>query len=181
MTKKGAKELVLNLARYYPKQFPASLDREEIEERAQGYYEVLTEYDNKVIMEAAQNLLKTMNFLPTIAELREAADALITKNNLLAPVDEFTDEEGYRYKRINGEMVCVYRPHNAYVPADPKMREFMEEKRRIYAEVGAPLTYTMRQVRELAKKKGIKIEVVDDKVMLSRIFGGIEKQEEIKT
>ena len=39
----------------------------------------------------------------------------------------------------------------------------------------------MRQVRELAKKKGIKVEVVDDRVMLSRLFGGIEKQEEITT
>lgn len=180
MKRSHMKTLVSKLMRLYPKGFPANMDAAELSGRIDDYMAVLGDLTYEEVDEAINELVKTQTFLPSVAEIREAVKA-VKKIGGFEPVDEFTDEDGYRFKRIDGQLVCVYRPHNAYVPADPGMRAFLEEKRRIYAEVGAPLTYTMRQVRELAKKKGIKIEVVDDKVMLSRIFGGIEKQEEIKT
>ena len=108
-------------------------------------------------------------FLPELQdeELISLRDAV----NLSAYEDWFQNEDGYRYERVDGHMVCVYRP-NVKPLKDPAMQAFMDEKRRIYAEVGAPKHYTMKQVRELAAKQGRQLPEQNDQLMLSRILGG---------
>ena len=171
MTKKGCVELVRHLSKWYPRQFPAHMDRDDIAERAQGFYDVLDVYEDAVVMDACRNLLKSLSFCPTVAEIVEAADAVKAQKETSAGPDKFVDEEGYRYERQGGQMVCAYRPPVRSL-ADPELQAWMDEKRRQYAEGGAPYSYTMRQVQELAEKKGIKLEVQDDMSELARLAGG---------
>lgn len=171
MTKKGARELVLHLAKWYPKQFPARMEREDVESRAEDFYEVFDGYDNETIMAACRSLLKTLNFCPTVAEICEAAEHIKAEQQQAAAPNDFWDEDGYHYKRIDGHMVCVERPRRTPLK-DPELQAFLDEKRRIYAEVGAPKTYTMRQVRELARQKGIELEEQEDMAVLARLTGG---------
>lgn len=170
MKKSHMKTLMAKLMRWYPKGFPAGMSDIEFSARCDDYLEILGDYDYKLVNEAVNELVKTNTFLPSVSEILEQVKALEQKNVTAAVPDEFTDEDGYRYKRQNGQMVCVYRPNRTPLK-DPALQAFMDEKRRIYAEVGAPHSYTMRQVRELAKQKHIEIPVQDDMKEFMEILG----------
>lgn len=172
MKKSHMKTLLSKLMRWYPKGFPVGMSEMEFSARCDDYLEVLGDFDFDDVNEAINALVKTQTFLPSAAEILEAVKTVrASKVQTEAPSD-FWDEDGYHYRRIDGRMVCVERPHNAYVPKDEELRRFLDEKRRMYAEVGAPYSYTMRQVQEMAKKQGLELEVQQDMTMLSRLTGG---------
>lgn len=175
MKKAHARSLMARLMRLWPKGFPANMDDMEVAGRVDDLLEALSGYDYKSADRAITELSKTQTFLPSIAEIvtaieiSKAADEAEAASKVL---EKFTDEDGYRYERVDGRMVCVGKPRDAYVPKDEGLRQFLEEKRRIYAEVGAPKHYTMKQVRELAAKQGRQLPEQNDQLMLSRILGG---------
>ena len=171
MKKSQMKTLLAKLIRWYPKGFPASMDSAELSSRCDDYLEVLGEYNYETVNEAINELVKTKTFLPSASEILEAVQAVKAAQTQSEAPSDFWDEDGYHYKRIDGHMVCVERPRRTPLK-DPELQAFMDEKRRIYAEVGAPKTYTMRQVRELARQKGIELEEQQDMAVLAKLTGG---------
>lgn len=174
MKKTHMKTLLAKMIRVWPKSFPASMDDMELSLRCDDYMAALGDQDYKTVDAAVTELSKLQTFLPSIAEILDAVRAIKEREAIekaQAIPEEFTDEDGYHYKRIDGHMVCVERPRRTPLK-DPELQAFMDEKRRIYAEVGAPKTYTMRQVRELARQKGIKLEEQQDMAVLAKLTGG---------
>lgn len=174
MKKTHAKSLLAKLMRIWPKGFPPDMDDMEIAARVDDFMAAFGDQAHKDVDAAINELMKTQTFLPSIAEITEAMTAIKEREaaeKAQTILEKFTDEDGYRYERVDGRMVCVYRP-NVKPLKDPAMQAFMDEKRRIYAEVGAPKHYTMKQVRELAAKQGRELPEQNDQLMLSRILGG---------
>lgn len=173
MKKAHAKSILIKLMRIWPKGFPP-MDDMEVAARVEDLMEAFGELAYKDVDAAINELMKTQTFLPSIAEILDAVRAIKEREALekaQAIPEEFTDEDGYKYKRIDGHMVCVERPRRTPLK-DPELQAFLDEKRRIYAEVGAPKTYTMRQVRELARQKGIELEEQQDMAVLAKLTGG---------
>ena len=170
MKKAHAKSILIKLMRIWPKGFPP-MDDMEVAARVEDLMEAFGELAYKDVDAAINELMKTQTFLPSIAEILQAVQAVKAAQTQSEAPNDFWDEDGYHYKRIDGHMVCVYRP-NVKPLKDPAMQAFLDEKRRIYAEVGAPKSYTMRQVRELARQKGIELEEQQDMAVLAKLTGG---------
>lgn len=170
MKKAHAKSILIKLMRIWPKGFPP-MDDMEVAARVEDLMEAFGELAYKDVDAAINELMKTQTFLPSIAEILEAVQAVKAAQTQSEAPNDFWDEDGYHYKRIDGHMVCVERPRRTPLK-DPELQAFMDEKRRIYAEVGAPKTYTMRQVRELARQKGIELEEQQDMAVLAKLTGG---------
>lgn len=170
MKKAHAKSILIKLMRIWPKGFPP-MDDMEVAARVEDLMEAFGELAYKDVDAAINELMKTQTFLPSIAEIVEAVQAVKAAQTQSEAPNDFWDEDGYHYKRIDGHMVCVERPRRTPLK-DPELQAFMDEKRRIYAEVGAPKTYTMRQVRELARQKGIELEEQQDMAVLAKLTGG---------
>ncbi len=170
MKKAHAKSILIKLMRIWPKGFPP-MDDMEVAARVEDLMEAFGELAYKDVDAAINELMKTQTFLPSIAEILQAVQAVKAAQTQSEAPSDFWDEDGYHYKRIDGHMVCVERPRRTPLK-DPELQAFMDEKRRIYAEVGAPKTYTMRQVRELARQKGIELEEQQDMAVLAKLTGG---------
>lgn len=170
MKKAHAKSIMIKLMRIWPKGFPP-MDDMEVAARVEDLMEAFGELAYKDVDAAINELMKTQTFLPSIAEILQAVQAVKAAQTQSEAPSDFWDEDGYHYKRIDGHMVCVERPRRTPLK-DPELQAFMDEKRRIYAEVGAPKTYTMRQVRELARQKGIELEEQQDMAVLAKLTGG---------
>lgn len=170
MKKAHAKSILIKLMRIWPKGFPP-MDDMEVAARVEDLMEAFGELAYKDVDAAINELMKTQTFLPSIAEILQAVQAVKAAQTQSEAPNDFWDEDGYHYKRIDGHMVCVERPRRTPLK-DPELQAFMDEKRRIYAEVGAPKTYTMRQVRELARQKGIELEEQQDMAVLAKLTGG---------
>ena len=170
MKKAHAKSILIKLMRIWPKGFPP-MDDMEVAARVEDLMEAFGELAYKDVDAAINELMKTQTFLPSIAEILQAVQAVKAAQTQSEAPSDFWDEDGYHYKRIDGHMVCVERPRRTPL-RDPELQAFLDEKRRIYAEVGAPKTYTMRQVRELARQKGIELEVQQDMAVLAKLTGG---------
>ena len=170
MKKAHAKSILIKLMRIWPKGFPP-MDDMEVAARVEDLMEAFGELAYKDVDAAINELMKTQTFLPSIAEILQAVQAVKAAQTQSEAPNDFWDEDGYHYKRIDGHMVCVERPHRTPLK-DPELQAFLDEKRRIYAEVGAPKTYTMRQVRELARQKGIELEEQQDMAVLAKLTGG---------
>ncbi len=170
MKKAHAKSILIKLMRIWPKGFPP-MDDMEVAARIEDLMEAFGELAYKDVDAAINELMKTQTFLPSIAEILQAVQAVKAAQTQSEAPSDFWDEDGYHYKRIDGHMVCVERPRRTPLK-DPELQAFMDEKRRIYAEVGAPKTYTMRQVRELARQKGIELEEQQDMAVLAKLTGG---------
>lgn len=170
MKKAHAKSILIKLMRIWPKGFPP-MDDMEVAARVEDLMEAFGELAYKDVDAAINELMKTQTFLPSIAEILQAVQAVKAAQTQSEAPSDFWDEDGYHYKRIDGHMVCVERPRRTPLK-DPELQAFLDEKRRIYAEVGAPKTYTMRQVRELARQKGIELEEQQDMAVLARLTGG---------
>ena len=170
MKKAHAKSILIKLMRIWPKGFPP-MDDMEFAARVEDLMEAFGELAYKDVDAAINELMKTQTFLPSIAEILQAVQAVKAAQTQSEAPSDFWDEDGYHYKRIDGHMVCVERPRRTPLK-DPELQAFMDEKRRIYAEVGAPKTYTMRQVRELARQKGIELEEQQDMAVLAKLTGG---------
>lgn len=170
MKKAHAKSILIKLMRIWPKGFPP-MDDMEVAARVEDLMEAFGELAYKDVDAAINELMKTQTFLPSIAEILQAVQAVKAAQTQSEAPNDFWDEDGYHYKRIDGHMVCVERPRRTSLK-DPELQAFMDEKRRIYAEVGAPKTYTMRQVRELARQKGIELEEQQDMAVLAKLTGG---------
>lgn len=170
MKKAHAKSILIKLMRIWPKGFPP-MDDMEVAARVEDLMEAFGELAYKDVDAAINELMKTQTFLPSIAEILQAVQAVKAAQTQSEAPNELWDEDGYHYKRIDGHMVCVERPRRTPLK-DPELQAFMDEKRRIYAEVGAPKTYTMRQVRELARQKGIELEEQQDMAVLAKLTGG---------
>lgn len=170
MKKAHAKSILIKLMRIWPKGFPP-MDDMEVAARVEDLMEAFGELAYKDVDAAINELMKTQTFLPSIAEILQAVQAVKAAQTQSEAPNDFWDEDGYHYKRIDGHMVCVERPRRTPLK-DPELQAFMDEKRRIYAEVGAPKTYTMRQVRELARQKGIELEEQQDMTVLAKLTGG---------
>lgn len=170
MKKAHAKSILIKLMRIWPKGFPP-MDDMEVAARVEDLMEAFGELAYKDVDAAINELMKTQTFLPSIAEILQAVQAVKAAQTQSEAPSDFWDEDGYHYKRIDGHMVCVERPRRTPLK-DPELQAFMDEKRRIYAEVGAPKTYTMRQVRELARQKGIELEEQEDMAVLAKLTGG---------
>ena len=170
MKKAHAKSILIKLMRIWPKGFPP-MDDMEVAARVEDLMESFGELAYKDVDAAINELMKTQTFLPSIAEILQAVQAVKAAQTQSEAPSDFWDEDGYHYKRIDGHMVCVERPRRTPLK-DPELQAFMDEKRRIYAEVGAPKTYTMRQVRELARQKGIELEEQQDMTVLAKLTGG---------
>ena len=170
MKKAHAKSIMIKLMRIWPKGFPP-MDDMEVAARVEDLMEAFGELAYKDVDAAINELMKTQTFLPSIAEILQAVQAVKAAQTQSEAPSDFWDEDGYHYKRIDGHMVCVERPRRTPLKA-PELQAFMDEKRRIYAEVGAPKTYTMRQVRELARQKGIELEEQQDMAVLAKLTGG---------
>ena len=170
MKKAHAKSILIKLMRIWPKGFPP-MDDMEVAARVEDLMEAFGELAYKDVDAAINELMKTQTFLPSIAEILQAVHAVKAAQTQSEAPSDFWDEDGYHYKRIDGHMVCVERPRRTPLK-DPELQAFMDEKRRIYAEVGAPKTYTMRQVRELARQKGIELEEQQDMAVLAKLTGG---------
>lgn len=169
MKKAHAKSILIKLMRIWPKGFPP-MDDMEVAARVEDLMEAFGELAYKDVDAAINELMKTQTFLPSIAEILQAVQAVKAAQTQSEAPSDFWDEDGYHYKRIDGHMVCVERPRRTPLK-DPELQAFMDEKRRIYAEVGAPKTYTMRQVRELARQKGIELEEQQDMAVLAKLTG----------
>lgn len=170
MKKAHAKSIMIKLMRIWPKGFPP-MDDMEVAARVEDLMEAFGELAYKDVDAAINELMKTQTFLPSIAEILQAVQAVKAAQTQSEAPNDFWDEDGYHYKRIDGHMVCVERPRRTPLK-DPELQAFLDEKRRIYAEVGAPKTYTMRQVRELARQKGIELEEQQDMAVLAKLTGG---------
>ena len=170
MKKAHAKSILIKLMRIWPKGFPP-MDDMEVAARVEDLMEAFGELAYKDVDAAINELMKTQTFLPSIAEILQAVQAVKAAQTQSEAPNDFWDEDGYHYKRIDGRMVCVERPRRTPLK-DPELQAFMDEKRRIYAEVGAPKTYTMRQVRELARQKGIGLGEQQDMAVLAKRTGG---------
>ena len=170
MKKAHAKSILIKLMRIWPKGFPP-MDDMEVAARVEDLMEAFGELAYKDVDAAINELMKTQTFLPSIAEILQAVQAVKAAQTQSEAPNDIWDEDGYHYKRIDGHMVCVERPRRTPLK-DPELQAFMDEKRRIYAEVGAPKTYTMRQVRELARQKGIELEEQQDMAVLAKLTGG---------
>lgn len=170
MKKAHAKSILIKLMRIWPKGFPP-MDDMEVAARVEDLMEAFGELAYKDVDAAINELMKTQTFLPSIAEILQAVQAVKAAQAQSDIPNDIWDEDGYHYKRIDGHMVCVKRPRRTPLK-DPELQAFMDEKRRIYAEVGAPKTYTMRQVRELARQKGIELEEQQDMAVLAKLTGG---------
>lgn len=170
MKKAHAKSILIKLMRIWPKGFPP-MDDMEVAARVEDLMEAFGELAYKDVDAAINELMKTQTFLPSIAEILQAVQAVKAAQTQSEAPSDVWDEDGYHYKRIDGRMVCVERPRRTPLK-DPELQAFMDEKRRIYAEVGAPKTYTMRQVRELARQKGIELEEQQDMAVLAKLTGG---------
>lgn len=170
MKKAHAKSILIKLMRIWPKGFPP-MDDMEVAARVEDLMEAFGELAYKDVDAAINELMKTQTFLPSIAEILQAVQAVKAAQTQSEAPSDFWDEDGYHYKRIDGHMVCVERPRRTPLK-DPELQAFMDEKRRIYAEVGAPKTYTMRHVRELARQKGIELEEQQDMAVLAKLTGG---------
>lgn len=170
MKKAHAKSILIKLMRIWPKGFPP-MDDMEVAARVEDLMEAFGDLAHKDVDAAINELMKTQTFLPSIAEILQAVQAVKAAQTQSEAPSDFWDEDGYHYKRIDGHMVCVERPRRTPLK-DPELQAFMDEKRRIYAEVGAPKTYTMRQVRELARQKGIELEEQQDMAVLAKLTGG---------
>lgn len=170
MKKAHAKSILIKMMRIWPKGFPP-MDDMEVAARVEDLMEAFGELAYKDVDAAINELMKTQTFLPSIAEILQAVQAVKAAQTQSEAPSDFWDEDGYHYKRIDGHMVCVERPRRTPLK-DPELQAFMDEKRRIYAEVGAPKTYTMRQVRELARQKGIELEEQQDMAVLAKLTGG---------
>ena len=170
MKKAHAKSILIKLMRIWPKGFPP-MDDMEVAARVEDLMEAFGELAYKDVDAAINELMKTQTFLPSIAEILQAVQAVKAAQTQSEAPSDFWDEDGYHYKRIDGHMVCVERPRRTPLK-DPELQVFLDEKRRIYAEVGAPKTYTMRQVRELARQKGIELEEQQDMAVLAKLTGG---------
>lgn len=170
MKKAHAKSILIKLMRIWPKGFPP-MDDMEVAARVEDLMEAFGELAYKDVDAAINELMKTQTFLPSIAEILQAVQAVKAAQTQSESPNDFWDEDGYHYKRIDGHMVCVERPRRTPLK-DPELQAFLDEKRRIYAEVGAPKTYTMRQVRELARQKGIELEEQQDMAVLAKLTGG---------
>ena len=170
MKKAHAKSILIKLMRIWPKGFPP-MDDMEVAARVEDLMEAFGELAYKDVDAAINELMKTQTFLPSIAEILQAVQAVKAAQTQSEAPSDIWDEDGYHYKRIDGHMVCVERPRRTPLK-DPELQAFMDEKRRIYAEVGAPKTYTMRQVRELARQKGIELEEQQDMAVLAKLTGG---------
>ena len=172
MKKKHMESVVTKIVRLFPRSFPGGMD--ELKFAGMDYMEIMGDQDYKTVNGAVNELAQSQTFAPSISEILEAVKAIREREaaeNAKTVLEKFTDEDGYHYKRIDGHMVCVERPRRTPLK-DPELQAFMDEKRRIYAEVGAPKTYTMRQVRELARQKGIKLEEQQDMAVLAKLTGG---------
>ena len=175
MKKKHMESVVTKIVRLFPRSFPGGMDELKFAGMVEDYMEIMGDQDYKTVNGAVNELAQSQTFAPSISEILEAVKQIREREaaeNAKTVLEKFTDEDGYRYERIDGRMVCVGKPHDAYVPKDEGLRQFLEEKRRIYAEVGAPKHYTMKQVRELAAKQGRQLPEQNDQLMLSRILGG---------
>lgn len=174
MKKKHMESVVTKLVRLFPRSFPGGMDELKFAAMVEDYMEIMGDQDYKTVNGAVNELAQQQTFAPSISEILEAV-RLIREREAAEQAkgvpDKFADEDGYRYERIDGRMVCVGKPHDAYVPKDEGLRRFLEEKRRIYAEVGAPKHYTMRQVRAMAAEQGRELPEQDDQLMLSMILG----------
>jgi hypothetical protein len=170
MKKAHAKSILIKLMRIWPKGFPP-MDDMEVAARVEDLMEAFGELAYKDVDAAINELMKTQTFLPSIAEILQAVQAVKAAQTQSEAPNDFWDEDGYHYKRIDGHMVCVERPRRTPLK-DPELQAFLDEKRRIYAEAGAPKTYTMRQVRELARQKGIELEEQQDMAVLAKLTGG---------
>ena len=170
MKKAHAKSILIKLMRIWPKGFPP-MDDMEVAARVEDLMEAFGELAYKDVDAAINELMKTQTFLPSIAEILQAVQAVKAAQTQSEAPSDVWDEDGYHYKRIDGHMVCVERPRRTPLK-DPELQAFLDEKRRIYAEVGAPKTYTMRQVRELARQKGIELEEQQDMAVLAKLTGG---------
>lgn len=170
MKKAHAKSILIKLMRIWPKGFPP-MDDMEVAARVEDLMEAFGELAYKDVDAAINELMKTQTFLPSIAEILQAVQAVKAAQTQSEAPSDFWDEDGYHYKRIDGHMVCVERPRRTPLK-DPELQAFLDEKRRIYAEVGAPKAYTMRQVRELARQKGIELEEQQDMTVLAKLTGG---------
>ena len=170
MKKAHAKSILIKLMRIWPKGFPP-MDDIEVAARVEDLMEAFGELAYKDVDAAINELMKTQTFLPSIAEILQAVQAVKAAQTQSEAPSDFWDEDGYHYKRIDDHMVCVERPRRTPLK-DPELQAFMDEKRRIYAEVGAPKTYTMRQVRELARQKGIELEEQQEMAVLAKLTGG---------
>lgn len=174
MKKKHMESVVTKIVRLFPRSFPGGMDELKFAGMVEDYMEIMGDQDYKTVNGAVNELAQSQTFAPSISEILEAVKAIREREaaeNAKTVLEKFTDEDGYRYERVDGHMVCVYRP-NVKPLKDPAMQAFMDEKRRIYAEVGAPKSYTMKQVRELAAKQGRQLPEQNDQLMLSRILGG---------
>lgn len=170
MKKAHAKSILIKLMRIWPKGFPP-MDDMEVAARVEDLMEAFGELAYKDVDAAINELMKTQTFLPSIAEILQAVQAVKAAQTQSEAPNDIWDEDGYHYKRIDGHMVCVERPRRTPLK-DPELQAFMDEKRRIYAEAGALKTYTMRQVRELARQKGIELEEQQDMAVLAKLTGG---------
>lgn len=174
MKKKHMESVVTKIVRLFPRSFPGGMDELKFAGMVEDYMEIMGDQDYKTVNGAVNELAQSQTFAPSISEILEAVKAIREREaaeNAKTVLEKFTDEDGYHYKRIDGHMVCVERPRRTPLK-DPELQAFMDEKRRIYAEVGAPKTYTMRQVRELARQKGIKLEEQQDMAVLAKLTGG---------
>lgn len=109
MKRTHMKSLVAKLIRLYPKGFPANMDAAELTARVDDYMAVLGDQSYKDVDEAINELVKTQTFLPSVAEIREAVRS-VNKTANMDRIDEFIDEDGYKYRRINGLLEVVERP-----------------------------------------------------------------------
>lgn len=109
MKRNHMRSLVGKLIRLYPKGFPANMDAAELSARVDDYMAVLGDETYNDVDEAINELVRTQTFLPSVAEIREAVRN-IKKTTNVDRIDEFTDEDGYKYRRINGALEVVERP-----------------------------------------------------------------------
>lgn len=174
MKKKHMESVVTKIVRLFPRSFPGGMDELKFAGMVEDYMEIMGDQDYKTVNGAVNELAQSQTFAPSISEILEAVKAIREREaaeNAKTVLEKFTDEDGYRYERVDGRMVCVERPRRTPLK-DPELQAFLDEKRRIYAEVGAPKTYTMRQVRELARQKGIELEEQEDMAVLAKLTGG---------
>lgn len=171
MKKKHMESVVTKIVRLFPRSFPGGMDELKFAGMVEDYMEIMGDQDYKTVNGAVNELAQSQTFAPSISEILQAVQAVKAAQTQSEAPSDFWDEDGYHYKRIDGHMVCVERPRRTPLK-DPELQAFMDEKRRIYAEVGAPKTYTMRQVRELARQKGIELEEQEDMAVLAKLTGG---------
>ena len=172
MKKTQMKILLAKLVRWYPKGFPAGMSAAELTARCDDFFEVLGDKDYEIVNEAINVLIKTKTFLPSASEILEAVEAVKAAQTAQeAPAEAWEGE--YHYKRVGANLECVGRPQEATVsPRDDDLRAFLEERRRLYAELGAPAHYTLRQIEALAKAKGVKVDTQLDMALLKGMAGG---------